>query len=68
MQLLGIPVTYKGHAIIRTETRKADSLRPLYRIEGRYNKQAGERPFLTSQREAKDWIDEQITADEMVGK
>lgn len=31
----------------------------LYRVEGVHDKAAGERPFLTSLREAREWIDEQ---------
>ena len=58
-------MTYRGHTITRTATIHANSGRPLYRVEGRYNKDAPRRPFLTSQREARDWINEQITADEM---
>ena len=56
---------YKSHTIIRTATIHANSGRPLYRIEGRYTKNAAAHPFITSISDARNWINEQLVADEM---
>lgn len=59
---------YKSHQITRSQTVHAPTLRPLYKIEGRYSKDAMRRPFITSIADAKAWINEQIVADEMAGR
>lgn len=55
---------YKQHKITQTNIRHAETLRPLYAIDGRYTKPAAHRPFITSLRDAREWINEQIAADE----
>jgi hypothetical protein len=51
-------ITYRGCTIVRTEAVHADTGRSLYAIGDRLSKGPA-RPFLTSVREAKQWIDEQ---------
>ena len=62
---------YKGCLITRTECRLSQlhsgGLTPLlYAISGRYCKEAAQRPFITSQAQAREWINQQIAAEEAV--
>lgn len=58
---------YKGCTIRRSSSRHADSLKPLFGIEGRFQKPAAHRPFLTSVAQAKEWIADAAVADEIEG-
>jgi hypothetical protein len=48
---------YKGCTIVRTLTVCATDNRRLYQITGRLAKEAGRRPFLTTLRDVREWID-----------
>jgi hypothetical protein len=51
-------ITYRGCTIFRTDVTHANSGRPLYAISGRLEKGPAPRPFLTSLRAAKEWINQ----------
>lgn len=64
---------YKNHKITKTSVTTSvrlpnpggkigtyEATRCLYRIEGRLGKEEGKRPFITSQKEAKAFINKQV--------
>lgn len=64
---------YKDHEIIKTNTTTSvlianpggnlgtyEATRNLYRIEGRYSKEEGKRPLITTIKDAKEYINRRI--------
>lgn len=54
---------YKNHVIVRTELRRSPTGRNLYKIVGHFAKDAGSKPFITSLKQAKDWITSRVEAE-----
>jgi hypothetical protein len=51
---------YKKHQVIKTYSICLDNNKPLYEIDGQFKKAAEIRPFLTSLKDAKEWLSEKL--------
>jgi len=53
---------YKNHNIVKTDTTTAvnNKVKYIYRIEGDYGKRESSRPYITSIKEAKEYINDKI--------
>ena len=58
---------YKNHNIVKTDTTTAvnNKVKYIYRIEGDYGKRESSRPYITSIKEAKEYINDKIELADM---